>query len=231
MGQETSTPTETGGAGAPETDATATGTTAGETEATTESGATPDLQAEVDKWKAIARKNEKRATDNHKELEQLRRDKMSDTERLVAEAADAGKAVGAKEVTARLGGHVLRAEIRAATGGRLAPEQVDTIAAHLDVSAFVTDDGSLDVEKVTALVGALVPASPEPPVPGFPSWARGHGAPAGREPFPSTATRCCGTYRTSSASADRGPGAPRPTGASALWPSPPPPPDPTSRGS
>jgi len=132
-------------------------------------------QSDAAYWKAQADKQERRAKANAeaaKELERLKRNSMSEQERAAAEAAD--KATS--EVTARLGGRLVRAEMRNAADGRLSAEQVDALAARIDVTAFLTKDGDVDDAAVTEFIHSISP--PPPPSNGlggpvFPDLAQG----------------------------------------------------------
>ena len=127
-----------------------------------------DLTAELDKWKAQARKNEERAKANAtavKELEQLKATMMTDQERAVAEA----KALGRSEALAEAAVDLVDAAIAAKAAGRLAEEQLATIVAPLNRTAFLDPDGKVDHAAVAEFVDGIAPATPEPTVPaGFP---------------------------------------------------------------
>lgn len=131
---------------------TSTGDGATDTDATTNDDAG---RAEVDKWKSLARKHEKEAKDRARELDKLRQASMSDTERAVAEAKDAGRA----EALASVGGRLARSEIRAAAAGRIDDEQLDAVLEHLDLSAFLDADGEPDADAVRKFVDRIAPKS------------------------------------------------------------------------
>jgi hypothetical protein len=117
------------------------------------------IQAELDKARAEARRWESRAKGNSeaaKELDRLKRESMNDQERAAAEAAD--KATS--EVTARLGGRLVWAEMRAAAGGRLSAEQVEALASHLDVAAFLTSEGDVNEVAIVQFVDSIAPPAP-----------------------------------------------------------------------
>lgn len=137
---------------------TATDTTPEPTDTDTETSDT-DLQAEVDKWKALAKKHEDRAKGNAakaRELEELQKAQMTDTERAVAEARDAGRSEALMQVGARL----VDAEFRVAAAGR--PIDVDALLEGLDRTKFLTDDGEPDTDAVAAWVDRIAPAVTEP---------------------------------------------------------------------
>lgn len=118
---------------------------------------TPDaLAAEVDKWKALARKHEDQAKANKaaaKELEAVKAASMSDQEKAVAEAV----AKARSETLLEVGGQLAAAQIRVAAAGRLADEQVDTLLDTVNLAKFLTDDGTVDVARVQAFVDGIAP--------------------------------------------------------------------------
>lgn len=163
---------ETGTNGRPETGTNSppeTGTAAG-----TEGVEATDWQAEAQKYQALMRKEEAKAKANSaaaRELERLRRETMTDTERAVAEAVAAAKAETAAEVTNRMGGRLVIAEIRGAVAGRLSPEAVGALTERLDLSTFLTDDGEVDGAAVQAFAAQIAPDVQAPPT--FPDLGQG----------------------------------------------------------
>jgi multidrug efflux pump subunit AcrA (membrane-fusion protein) len=145
------------------------------------------VQVELDKARAEARRWESRAKGNSeaaKELDRLRRESMNDQERAAAEAAD--KATS--EVTARLGGRLVRAEMRAAAGGRLSAEQVEALASHLDVTAFLTTEGDVNEVAIAQFVDSIAPPAPAigdlgPVFPDLGQGARGTPTPLNGDPL------------------------------------------------
>lgn len=129
---------------------------------------TVDLAAEVEKWKAQARKHEERAKANAKaakELDELRASTMSDQEKAVADALAQGRA----EALAESAGRLVDAEIRVKAAGRLGDEALELLTASLDRSKFLDADGSVDTAAVAAFVEGITPApQPDPTPPGFP---------------------------------------------------------------
>jgi hypothetical protein len=112
---------------------------------------TPDvasLQAEVDKWKALSRKNEDRFKATSAELEQVRQASLTDAEK----ALEAAKAEGRNSALAEVGIRIADAELRAkaASAGVELPS-----AEFLNMSRFVGSDGSVDSEAVAAFVSSL----------------------------------------------------------------------------
>lgn len=138
-----------------------------------------DLAAEVEKWKSLARKQEERAKANAKaakELEDFKRQHMTDQEKAIEEA----KALGRAEALSSLGTRLVDAEIRAVAAGRLSPEQLDVLFQGLNRSVFMTDDGSVDIESIKKFIDGIAPKQ-ENAVPTFGDagqGVRGQGTPA-----------------------------------------------------
>ncbi len=140
-------------------------------------GAEPDWKVEAEKWKAVARKHEDSATKamdrakaNHlaaKELETLRQQSMTETERAVA----AARTEAEKTTALRYGGRLVDAEVRAAAAGRTI--DVPTLLEGLDRSRFLNEDGEPDVKAISAWVDKLSPKPTEPARSGFPDVGQG----------------------------------------------------------
>lgn len=120
------------------------------------------LRAEAAKHRSEAKK----AAD---ELEKLRRAAMSEQERAIAEATDAGY----KRALSEIGSRLVDAEIKAAAAGRFTEGQMTVLLQGLNRTAFLADDGTVDVKSVQAFVEGLAPAPPEPKMPGFPDLGQG----------------------------------------------------------
>lgn len=137
---------------------------------------TTDWKAEAEKWKQQSRKHEDRAKANAtaaKELEDLKAKSMTDQEKAVNEAKEAGKAEARAETAAVL----VKAEIRAVAGGRFEAEQLATIVDAINPAAFLTDDGEVDEAKVQKYVAGIAPAQtdtdPDPLTQQFPDLGQG----------------------------------------------------------
>lgn len=156
--------------------------TSTETETTTEDQSTDtddqstDLTAELDKWKAQARKHEERAKANAKaakELEEFKRQSMSETEKAIDEARNEGR----KQALTEAGSKIAAAEVRAAATGRMTAEQVDTLVDGINLARFIDDDGEVDRDAVTQFVDGIAPQQDSPPSPlDLGQGARGTGA-------------------------------------------------------
>jgi hypothetical protein len=122
----------------------------------------PDLTAEVEKWKAQARKHEERAKANAKaaqELDEFRKQSMSETEK----AIELARTEGRREALTEAGGKVAAAEIRAAATGRMNDEQVSTLLENVNLARFVDDAGEVDRDAVVAFVDGIAPQPTEQP--------------------------------------------------------------------
>lgn len=118
---------------------------------------TTDWKAEAEKAKALQRKWEDRAKANSgaaKELEELRKASMSDQEKAVADAV----ALARTQTLAEVGSHLAAAEVRVAAAGRLDDAQLGTLLDSIDLTRFILDDGSVDTDKVKALVDGIAPS-------------------------------------------------------------------------
>ncbi|MFJ7901899.1 hypothetical protein ACIQ6V_15650 [Streptomyces sp. NPDC096198] len=124
-------------------------------QASTEDGSTgggqPEaaaLQAEIDKWKALSRKNEDRFKQASTELEGFRQSQMTDTEK----AIEAAKVEARNAVLSEVGNKLINAELRAASSaaGVALPG-----AEYLNLNSFVGEDGSPDAARIAAFVSSL----------------------------------------------------------------------------
>jgi seryl-tRNA synthetase len=120
-----------------------------ETEAIEETG-TVDLEAEVEKWKALSRKNEQRAKANDeaaKQLEELRKSQLTEQERLIESAKDETRKILRLEFAEK----IVDAELKSSLNGRVLDG-----GALLDFnkSSFVTEDGDVDSDAIQAWVDA-----------------------------------------------------------------------------
>jgi hypothetical protein len=113
----------------------------------------PEQQAAY--WRERAQKWQSRAEGNKvaaDRLEQLERERMTDEEKARTEAFEGGRAAERTALTERL----VAAEFKAAAA--LAGRDVNEVAGlleDLNVSRFLTADGEVDTERITARVSAL----------------------------------------------------------------------------
>ncbi len=130
----------------------------------------PDLAAELEKWKAQARKHEDRAKANAAaaaELEQLRQQTMTDQEKAVEEARRAARA----EVLAEVGASRVDDAVRVACAGRSV--DVDALLDGLDRHRFLAEDGTPDRDGIAAWVDRIAPAPTEDQAAGVPDLGQG----------------------------------------------------------
>jgi hypothetical protein len=92
------------------------------------------------------------------ELETLKRERMTDQERAVAEAVDRARV----EARAEIASELVDAKIEAAATGRLSDEQLSALLESIDKSKYLTDEGKVDAGKVTALIDRLAPEGSQP---------------------------------------------------------------------
>lgn len=138
-----------------------------ETESSTEQPAetltVEALQAETEKLRAEARKWENRSKQNDEkskanaaaaaELQKLQREQMSEHEKAVAQA----KLEGMSEAKRSLAGQLVSMALRASAAGRLPETVLDKLAATVNAELFLTEDGSVNMEEVSAFVNGIAP--------------------------------------------------------------------------
>lgn len=93
------------------------------------------------------------------EAERLTRERETEHEKAVREAAEKAQ----QDATAAIRPKLVMAEFRAAAAGKITPERLATLTEDIDLNRYVKDDGSVDLDKITAKVGAWTPAPTEPP--------------------------------------------------------------------
>lgn len=130
-----------------------------EVEATTTTTTDPaarlaELEAEVEKWRTLSRKNERDSKKNLSDLESERQKGMSELEKAVAVARAEARAEAAKDNTAKL----VRAEVRAAAAGVLA-DPADAIHLLGDLAEFEVD-GEVDTKAIKRALDRLVQTKP-----------------------------------------------------------------------
>ncbi|MCY0945379.1 hypothetical protein [Streptomyces antarcticus] len=106
------------------------------------------LQAEIDKWKAMSRKNEERFKQASTELEGYRQSQTSDTEK----AIQAARAEARNAALSEVGTKLISAELRAASSaaGVTLPG-----AQFLNLDSFLGEDGNPDPARIEAFVSSL----------------------------------------------------------------------------
>lgn len=116
--------------------------------------------AEVNRYKEIAQKNEKRAKANlaaARELEDQQRAAMTEHERAVADAYTRGQT----ETLEKLGSRLVAAEIRAASAGT--DLDVDVLLDGVDPARFLDDDHEPDTKAIHNWVVRLAGSADETP--------------------------------------------------------------------
>jgi hypothetical protein len=160
---------------------------------------TPLAEMSVDQresyWKYQARKHEQRVKDmgdydqlkaTADEYQRLVTASQTEQERAVAEARRQGHA----EALTAAGGQLVEQWFRAAAAGRLGEDSVNALLAGLDRSHFLTAQGSVDTDRVYALVNSVAPpaSAPAAPATGTPGQPAVAGAQPVWQPVPPPAT-------------------------------------------
>lgn len=111
---------------------------------------TDKLQAEVDKWKSLSRKNEQQAKANlaaAKELEEIKKSQLTDTEKLIEQTKEETALSVRREFATKL----VDAELKSQLNGKV----LDAGALlSFDKSTFIQDDGNIDSEAIQSWVEA-----------------------------------------------------------------------------
>jgi hypothetical protein len=139
-----------------------------ETATETETVETTDLSAEVEKWKSLSRKNEQQAKANAqaaKELDELKKSQLSDTEKLIESA----KAETAKQLRSEFASKLVDSELKAALNGRVLD---GGSLLEFDKNSFITDEGEVDTAAMQSWVEAHS-KSASVPAPDLGQGARG----------------------------------------------------------
>jgi arsenate reductase-like glutaredoxin family protein len=111
---------------------------------------TDSLKAEVDKWKSLSRKNEQQAKSNGqaaKELDEIRKSQLTDTEKLIEQTREETSQVIRKEFAVKL----VDAELKSLLNGR----SLDgSSLLDFDKASFILSDGNIDSEAIQSWVEA-----------------------------------------------------------------------------
>lgn len=112
------------------------------------------LMAEIDKWKALSRTNEKRWHAASAELDAARKGYAAQAE----EAAEQVRAEARKAVLAEIGPRLVEAEIKV----QAAQAEIEiTDLRFMDLGQFITPEGAVDVELVGELIESRAPGKPK----------------------------------------------------------------------
>jgi hypothetical protein len=104
--------------------------------------------------RAARRDADKRATDLQAELDKVRRQTMTDSERAVAEARDAART----ETMSEFGAKLVAAEFKMKAAGRIGEAQLTTLMSGLNLAGFLTPQGDPDEAKIQAFIDGVAPA-------------------------------------------------------------------------
>lgn len=108
--------------------------------------------AEAAKWKALSRQNESKWQTTSAELKTFQDATLSDQERAVNAAKEAGRT----EAVKTFGEALVKAELQV----HAATAQITVPTDYLDLNRFLADDGTADTAKVKEFVDSLSKASP-----------------------------------------------------------------------
>ncbi|MEV8022504.1 hypothetical protein AB0O76_40670 [Streptomyces sp. NPDC086554] len=114
-------------------------------------GQAPDvaaLQAEIDKWKAMSRKNEERFKSASQELDGFRQSQMTDTEK----AIEAARVEARNATLSEVGNKLVNAELRAASSAAGVPLPG---AEFLNLGSFLDESGNPDSARIETFVSSL----------------------------------------------------------------------------
>ncbi|WP_338781744.1 hypothetical protein [Streptomyces sp. DG1A-41] len=114
-----------------------------------------ELQADVERWKALSRRNEKNFNEARTELSSLKEASMTDAEKAIEKAREEARNAALSEVGSRLVEAELR--VQAATAGVTLPP-----AEFLNVQRFLGADGSPDSTAIQTFVSSLPQPSKTP---------------------------------------------------------------------
>lgn len=109
----------------------------------------------IDEERKARRAAEKAAKDAQAELDKLRQESMSEQEKAIAQARAEAKTEVLKDANQR----VLRSEIKAAAGGKLA-DPADAVGLLGDLDRFVGDDGEVDSKAISSAIDELIKSKP-----------------------------------------------------------------------
>lgn len=108
------------------------------------------LKSEVDKWKSLSRKNEQQAKSNSqaaKELDEIRKSQLTDTEKLIEQTREETSQVIRKEFAVKL----VDAELKSQLNGR---SLNGSALLDFDKSSFIQADGNIDSVAIQSWVEA-----------------------------------------------------------------------------
>lgn len=112
----------------------------------------------LDAERRARREAEKAHKEATAELDNLRKQFMTDQERAVVEAKEAGRT----EALTAMGGKLVEAEFRVAAAGRVPTVTLDRILGAIDVKPFVDQAGQPNSKAIQEFIEGIAPAEREP---------------------------------------------------------------------
>jgi hypothetical protein len=151
MATDTTTSEET------ETDETeTTGTDKGSAGKGSKDTTTDDDDVDAEKWKALARKHEKQSGKLQAELDKIKAESMTETEKAIEKA----KAEGREEARAEALAEMISLAVETAAGEKLADPSFARLLTEDERAGFVTKDGKVDRKAIAAALEDLVKRHP-----------------------------------------------------------------------
>lgn len=111
----------------------------------------------IDSERKARRDAEKRVKAVEGELEKLRQQTMTDTEKAIAQAKSEGKA----EAMSLLGAAKVESAFAIAASGRIEPDSLKVLLQGLNHSTFLLEDGTVDDASVSTFIDGIAP-KPDP---------------------------------------------------------------------
>ena len=112
----------------------------------------------LDAERRARREAEKAHKEAAAELDNLRKQFMTDQERAVMEAKEVGRA----EALTAMGGRLVESEFRVAAAGRVPSETLNRILGAIDVKPFVDQAGQPNIKAIQEFIEGIAPAEREP---------------------------------------------------------------------
>lgn len=135
------------------------GATSESTENTPEEAAPAELgdagKQALDRMKAERKAAQDEAKALRAELDEFKRSQMSEQEKAIDEAKEAGRT----EAIAELAPKFVTAEFKAAAAGRIEEDALATLLDNLNLTSFLNESGVVATDRVKALLDGLVPAA------------------------------------------------------------------------
>lgn len=117
---------------------------------------TDDDDVDAEKWKALARKHEKQSGKLQAELDKIKAESMTETEKAIEKA----KAEGREEARAEALAEMISLAVETTAGDKLADPSFARLLSEDDRAGFVTKDGKVDRKAIAAALDDLVKRHP-----------------------------------------------------------------------